>query len=275
MKSYLKLVHFEISRFFKLYLILIGLTIVCQFIGAINVAKGYMSLVDQVMFEQQLSVSQFIEDYGAFSFQWIVNSGWFWMSVYICIAMLMIYVFFIWYRDWFGKNSFIYRLFMLPTARMNIYFAKLTAIMLLVLGLSALQLVLVLIEIQIGNRIVPADFRKDFPLHEIQRIDLFSLMYPNTLVEFFMMYGFGLIFVAVVFTAILIERSYRLKGIFFAVMYGMLSIGVFYVPFFLNGFYTRYFYPLEFLLMGLVTSFIVFGSAIWIANHLLKHKIRV
>ena len=36
----------------------------------------------------------------------------------------MIYVFFIWYRDWLGKYTFAYRLLMLPTTRINIYFAK-------------------------------------------------------------------------------------------------------------------------------------------------------
>ena len=87
-----------------------------------------------------------------------MNSGWFGIPIIFCIAMLMIYVFFIWYRDWFGKNTFIYRLLMLPTERITIYFSKLTAILFFVLGLVALQIVLMLIEIQIINSIVSADF---------------------------------------------------------------------------------------------------------------------
>lgn len=273
MKNYLKLVNFEISRFFKLYLILIGLTIVCQLIGVIRVSKGYMDLAEKVMDKNQLSVSRFIEQYGTFSFQRFVYSEWFLMSIYIGIAILIIYVFLIWYRDWLGKNSFIYRLLMLPTERITIYFAKLTAIMLLLLGLITLQRLLVLIEIQIVNSIVPADFRTYS--YGISNIDIFVLLYPNTFTEFILIYGIGLIFVAVLFTAILFERSYRLKGIFFAIVYGVLSLGVFFAPLLLNGFYPRYFYPLEIILMGIVTSFIVLGSTIWIANHLLKHKIMV
>jgi len=276
MKNYLKLVNFEISRFFKLYLILIGLTFVCQFIGAIIVSKGYMNRADQVMYENQLSVSQYIKEYGTFSFQQFVFSEWFVMPIFFCIAMLMIYVFFIWYRDWFGKNTFIYRLLMLPTERINIYFAKLTTIMLLVLGLIALQLLSISIEIQIANSIVPVDFRTHFPFFdEIYNLAIWGWLYPNTFIEFILIYGVGLIFVAVLFTAILFERSYGLKGIFFSIIYGLLSFGFFIVPLVLNSIYSNYFYTLEIFLMELVTSIIVLGSAIWIANYLLKHKIRV
>ena len=275
MKSYLKLVNFEISRFFKMYLILIGLTVVSQLIGAVIVSKGFIKNANQVMYENQLSVSQYIEQYSVFSFSHLVNSGWFILPIVFCIAMLMIYVFFIWYRDWFGKNTFIYRLLMLPTGRINIYFAKLTAIMFLVLGLISWQILLILIEMQIVNSIVPADFRSYFPLSGIYDIDMWALLYPNTLTGFILIYGMGLIFVAILFTAILFERSYGLKGIFCGVFYGMLSFGVLITPLLLTGFYTHYFYPLEIYLMELATSIIVLGSAIWIANHLLKHKIRV
>ncbi|MGE7094460.1 hypothetical protein ACQKII_24115 [Lysinibacillus sp. NPDC048646] len=276
MKSYLKLVNFEVSRFFKLYLILIGLTIVCQFIGATIVSKGFMNSADQVMYENQLSVSQFLEQYGAFSFHQFINSVWFVMPIFFCIALLMIYVFFIWYRDWFGKNTFIYRLLMLPTERVTIYFAKLTAIMFLVLGLITCQIALMPIEIQIVNSIVPADFRTYFSFYEIFPLPIWGLLYPKTFTEFILIYGIGLIFVAVLFTAILFERSYGLKGIFFALVYGLLSFSIFIAPLLLNDlFYTGYFYRFEIFVMELITSIVVLGSAIWIANHLLKHKIRV
>lgn len=276
MKNYLKLVNFEISRFFKLYLVLIGLTFVCQFVGAIIVSKGYMNRSDQVMYENQLSVSQYIKEYGTFSFHQFVFSEWFVIPIFFCIAMLMIYVFFIWYRDWFGKNTFIYRLLMLPTERINIYFAKLTAIMLLVLGLIALQLLSISIEIQITNSIVPVDFRTYFSFFdEIYNLEIWGWLYPNTFIEFILVYGVGLIFVAILFTAILFERSYGLKGIFYSIIYGLLSFGFFIVPLVLNGIYSNYFYTLEIFFMELVTSIIVLGSAIWIANYLLKHKIRV
>jgi hypothetical protein len=276
MKSYLKLVNFEVNRFFKMYLILIGITILSQIIGSFAVSKRYMNEANRMIYENLMPKSQFIEQFGTLSFYQIVFSGWFLPPIALCIATLMIYVFFIWYRDWFGKNTFIYRLLMLPVERINIYFAKLTAIMFFVLGFIALQILLIPIEIQILKSIVPADFRTDLPFHEIFNLSLMVLLYPNTIIEFILIYGIVLIFVSVVFTAILLERSYRLKGVFFAIVYGILSFIVFFAPASLGIFFARgYFYPIEIFVMELVTGAIVLVSAIWIANHLLKNKIRV
>lgn len=275
MKNYLKLVNFEVNRFFKLFLILITFTTVFQLIGVFIFSKRYMNQVEKLVYEKQLSLTEYMEQNGTFLFSDYLYSMWFNIPIYLCIAMLMIYVFFIWYRDWFGKNTFIYRLLMLPTERVAIYFAKLTTIMIFVLSLIALQILLMLIEIQIVHSMIPADFRTHFSIYEIYSYELVQWLYPFTFTRFIMNYGIGLIFVAVLFTAILFERSYRIKGIFFAIGYGLLSFAVFMAPILLNGFYYRYFYPLEILLMGLVTSTIVFGSAIGVANYLLKHKIRV
>jgi hypothetical protein len=275
MKNYLKLVNFEVNRFFKLYLILIGLTILSQLIGAWIISHTYMKNAKQMMAEKQLSMNQYKEQYGTFSFDQFTDSEWFLLPIFFCIAMLMIYVFFIWYRDWFGKNTFIYRLLMLPTERMVIYFAKLTTIMLLVLGLIALQIVLILMEKQIVNSMIPIDFQSNFSIYSSSTLNMWRWLYPTTFTEFILVYAVGLLFVAVIFTAILIERSYGLKGIFGAIFYGLLSLVVFYAPIFFVNFYTNYFYPLEIFLMVVVASMIVLGSAIWIANHLLKYKIRV
>lgn len=275
MKNYLKLLNFEVNRFFKLYLTLIGLIIVSQFIGAVVVSKGYMNDVDQVMYKKQLSMSQYTKDYGSYSFDRFVGSEWFLLPIFFSIAVLMIYVFFIWYRDWFGKNTFIYRLLMLPTERITIYFSKLTTIMLLVLGLVALQIVLISIEIQIVNSIIPTDLQSHFSIYDFDSLEMCDWLYPNTLTGFILIYGVGLIFVAVLFTAVLIERSYGLKGIFIAIVYGLLSFGVFIAPLLVNRLLIGYFYTLEVFLMELVISIIVLVSAIWIANYLLKYKIRV
>ncbi|MFF2793790.1 hypothetical protein [Lysinibacillus xylanilyticus] len=275
MKNFFKLLNFEVNRFFKLYLTLIGLIIVSQFIGAIIVSKRYMNGADQVMYKNQLSMSQYTEEYGIFSFDQFVGSEWFMLPIFFSIAVLTIYVFFIWYRDWFGKNTFIYRLLMLPTERITIYFSKLMTIMLLVLGLVTLQILLFPIEIQIINSNIPTDLQSHFSIYDFDSLEMLDWVYPNTLTEFFLIYGVGLTFVAVLFTAVLIERSYGLKGIFIAIVYGMLSFGVFITPLLVNRLLNGYFYTLEVFLMELGISIIVLVSAIWIANYLLKYKIRV
>ena len=207
MKSYIKLVNFEVNRFFKIYVVLMALTMVSQLIGSIVVAKQYMNEANKMMYKNMMPKSQFIEQYGQFSFEKIVFSEWFVFPILLCIASLMIYIFFIWYRDWLGKNTFAYRLLTLPVERITIYFAKLKAIMLFVLGLVSLQVVLVAIGTQIMKVIVPDDLRFDVPFHWIFTVDLLSMLYPNSMMEFICIYGLGFVFVSVLFAIILEKLS--------------------------------------------------------------------
>ena len=230
-----------------------------QLIGAGIISQTYMKNAKQLMAENQLSMSQYVEQYGTFSFDRFTDSEWFLFANLFCIAMLMIYVFFIWYRDWFGKNTFIYRLFMLPTERIAIYFAKLTTIMLLVLGLIALQILLILMEKQIVNKIIPIDLQSNFSIYASSTLNMWRWLYPTSFTEFILVYALGLLFVAVIFTAILIERSYGLKGIFTLFLWLTVTWGIF-APILLVNVYTNYFYPLEIFLMVLVTSMIVLGA---------------
>ena len=58
-ESYLKLVNFEVSRFFKLYLILIGLYCLSA-VGAIIASVGSMKNAETMMYENQLSVNDYV-----------------------------------------------------------------------------------------------------------------------------------------------------------------------------------------------------------------------
>lgn len=276
MRSYLKLVNFEVNRFFKMYAVLVVLTIVSQLIGCVVVANRYMNEANRMMYKNLMPKSQFILDYGQFSFGQVVNSFWFLFPVYFCITVLMIYVFFIWYRDWLGKNTFAYRLFTLPVARVTMYIAKLKTILLFVLGLVAVQIVVVAVGTQIVQMIVPDGLRIDLPLQSIFTINLFPLLYPNSLLEFIFLYGLGAVFVSVIFTAILFERSYRWKGIVLGVVYVIVAFFAYISPKLINTYlWVHYFYPSEMLWMMVAISVVILASAVWIANYLLNHKIKV
>ncbi|MER2113351.1 MAG: hypothetical protein ABS960_11720, partial [Solibacillus isronensis] len=129
MNHYIKLVNFEVKRFSKLFLALIIAVVAAQIFGAIITSLHYVSNAETTMLREQMTVSDYILTYGAYSLQNFLFSEYFFLSVIFAAALLMIYVFFIWYRDWLGKSSVIYRLLMLPTARTNVYFAKLTTIL--------------------------------------------------------------------------------------------------------------------------------------------------
>src|SRR5690554_6546694 len=117
MKNYLKLVNFEFSRFFKVHAALIAITIVSQITGIIVISKSYLNQANDLMYNEGLSQAAFLEHYGTMSFHRITQTIWVMGPIALCIVALMFYIFLIWYRDWFGKNTFIYRLLMLPTQR--------------------------------------------------------------------------------------------------------------------------------------------------------------
>lgn len=276
MNRYLKLVNFEYNRFFKLYLVLIAFTIVVQLSGVIVKSKSYLNQANEAIKESMLTKSEYVIQNGPMSFLDISMSPWIMGPIALCAVTLVIYVFFIWYRDWVGKNTFSYRLFMLPTARLNIYLAKATTILLFVLGLIALQLLLLPIENQIFKWMVEDVYRIDFSVLEIANQYYLNLLFPKNILEFILFYGAGTTAVMTVFTAILFERSYRIKGIFYAIVYFAVSILIFLAPLLLqSSLLENYFYPMELLILEIAACVVVLAGAILIGNLLIKNKVRV
>lgn len=276
MNRYGKLVHFEINRFLKLYLALIGVIFVAQMGGVVFESFKYVNTVNGLMQKEMLTVSTILEQYGQMSLDRMTGSVWFLGPILLSVATLVLYVFFIWYRDWLGKNTFIYRLLMLPIERINVYFAKATTILLLVLGLVAAQLLFILIESQVMQWIVPDEFRIDLTVRQITSSYDLIIFFPTTFTEFLIYYGGGMVAVCLVFTAILFERSFRLKGIFYGVLYCLASLLILIAPLFVDSFLLgNYFYPLELLGIEIVMALLILGCAIWTGHYLLKNKIRV
>src|SRR5699024_2551778 len=108
-----------------------------QTITTIIISKLYMNSM-----EGMANGSEFMQDMN-FSLIDVTYSIGFVAPIGIGVAALLFYMFFIWYRDWFARNAFIYRLLTLPTSRMNVYFAKLTTIILTVIGLVAYQIAVI------------------------------------------------------------------------------------------------------------------------------------
>jgi hypothetical protein len=276
MNRYLKLVNFEFNRFWKLYIVLMGVTILSQIIGVLVESRNYVNKANKLIYGELMPKSQFFEQFGTMSFFNISQTIWFMGPIALCAVTLIIYAFFIWYRDWFGKNTFIYRLLMLPTARLHIYLAKATTILLFILGLVALQLLLIPVENQILQWMVPNEFRTDLTVNAIMNVPYLEILFPKTFTEFILYYGGGMAAVFLVFTVILFERSFRIKGVFYGILYSGLSLLLFLAPLLVDEFVlNHYFYPLELFFMEVGTVFIILAGAIWTGNFLIKNKVRV
>ncbi|MEI3599790.1 MULTISPECIES: hypothetical protein [unclassified Oceanobacillus] len=280
MNNYLKLVNFELGRFIKIYFILAGITIASQLIGAVRVAKNYMNLFNEEIYTSGMTTEQFIEQYGHLSLLDLQYSQWFNLPIIFAAAVLIIYSFFIWYRDWLGKNTFIYRLLMLPTARLNIYLAKASAIFLMVLGLVALQVILLNVGSNILKWIVPANLRVDLGIMEFIENAIGGLtvgiIIPTSFTQFLIHYGVGFMVVFILFTAILFERSYRFKGIAYGIGYAIIAFVVFFAPFVVEMILGKsYLYPIELFILEVLLWVVVTGMSIWVSNYLLNKKVTV
>lgn len=121
MKNFFKLLNFELNRVMKLLISLMVFTLIVQLIGVFVSKNNYLTQVEMLQQNDGSSVSQVLQSVGYFSFDRVVNSLFFIGPIMICVAAIMFYIFLIWYRDWFGKNTFVYRLLMLPTARINLF----------------------------------------------------------------------------------------------------------------------------------------------------------
>lgn len=277
MKNYLKLVNFEFNRIAKLFAVLLSVTFVIQIIGVIVLSRFYLNMANENIYDGMLSKTDFLENYGHMSLSLIVSDMWFLGPILFCVAAVVFYIFLIWYRDWIGKNTFIYRLLMLPTTRLNIFFAKITTILIMTLGLVASQLIMLPIETLVMKSIVPKEFIRDITLNQIV-INMPELRFiiPNSPIELVLMYGAGVLSVSILFTAILMERSFKWKGIVAGLIYSAVAVGLTILPillqeFVLNGF----FYPIELFILEIIMALLVLAGSIWTSRYLLMKKITV
>lgn len=277
MSNYFKLVNFEFNRFLKIYLVLIGITIVSQMVGVIVTSKKYLNQANDMMREEGMSLASYLDMFGEMSFSEVGRSVWFIAPIAISIVTLLIYVFFIWYRDWFAKNTFIYRLLTLPTIRLNLYLSKATVIFIMVLGLVALQVVLIPIEVTIMEWMVPRNLRLDLTFMEaLDHLVVLGIIVPRTLSEFIMDYSIGFMAVFVLFTIILFERSWKWKGIIAGVLYGALAFVIAIFPLILQyAILNEYFYRIEMYFIQLAVVLIISIASIWMGHFLLKNKVTV
>lgn len=278
MKNFLKLFNFEWNRFIKLYSILFGLVFVFQMIGLMLTVFSYTASIRLEVGKNNMSTESFIDMYGTFGLENLGYSLWFLAPIAISIAALLFYVPFVWYRDWFARNTFIYRLFMLPTSRMNLFFAKLATIMVGVLSMVAYQLLLLTIYKEVIKWIVPSTYRNDQGIvGTVMESSYLSVMLPSGVMEFIVAYGLGISLVIVIFTAILMERSFRLLGIVMGAVYVPAMVFIFFIPSIVVDLYFNGFplYRSELFIINVVMWLLITVGSLWISSYLLKRKVTV
>jgi hypothetical protein len=279
MNRYLKLVHMEVHRFRWVLAVLMGITAISQISALIWTLTKELSRRKEEL-PLNMGDSYLAPAPENLTFEWAIFNTqiWFILPILACIGVLALYVFFIWYREWFGRHTFIYRLLVLPTARRNIYLAKISAFLLFVFSFVSFQLALLPVEKMIFKLVVPSDQRADSHIVDaISRNQALVGLVPRQFEQFLYYYGIGTIAVLAIFTAILLERSYRRLGILYGVLYLAGCVSAVMLPFFFLGVDNNfmYVYSNEMFVIELAMCVLVLCLSVWLGMRLLAKKITV
>lgn len=265
MMTYLKLVDFEVKRFWKIYATLIVLLVILQPIAMLFSVSG---------------VEETIKNRG-YGFTGVMPlSGFTWSRLFLlpnllCIGALIFYVFGTWYLEWFGKNTFAYQMLLLPVNRMAVYFAKLTSLLLFIVGCLVAQLALFPLLKVIYTSNVPLQYQENVNLISwISSHGLLNTVIPTNSADFIASYSLGIMVVIIIFTMIILERSFRLKGIGLSIIYGLVCLLLFAsADVIMESF--LFLYHMEYLIIKVISVAIIVLLSIWISHYALNKKISV
>ncbi|MBD2843882.1 hypothetical protein IDH44_01645 [Paenibacillus sp. IB182496] len=276
MMHYLKLVRMEVHRFRYVLAGLAGLTLVLQLLAVWLTTNQRLSELRESNFVD--SGAQFSHSKLSFTFILYNTQFMYALPILLSILVLVLYVPGIWYRDWLGRSSFIYRLLALPMRRATLYWSKLTALLLFVFALLGLQAASLPLQWWIFRAMVPQAWQAPSYLSDIiGQNKVLQVLLPANPLDFALYYALGVLGVLVVFTAIIIERSYRGWGVLYAILYVLACTLLVVVPLPLLG--TNHnamgLYPIEVVTIALTAALLVLASAIWLGLRLLRRSISV
>lgn len=274
MKKFTDLLVYELDRIKYAYLILIGMVMGLQVFAVFQTRNNFIVHFNQYQKSGQGNMAEFLSEYGPLQFIQVASNSYYFFSIVLAIIILAIYVAVIWYRDWLGKNSFSYRLLTLPGSRMSIFFSKFIALLFMILSLLAIQLILLILEEKLLVMITPTQLYEGSSLRQFMlSFPPFYLILPTTLIDFILHYTLGVSALAAAFMMILIELSFKWKGILLNVGI-IVSMVLLFRGFYIVGWF-EYLYPIEMLMFMIVLGVVLFTVSVLVSRKLLNEKINV
>ncbi|SFC50494.1 hypothetical protein SAMN04488102_10886 [Alkalibacterium subtropicum] len=274
----LKLTNFELERLSKFLFTLMGLTLLINLAGYIYTPTQYMGRINEYLTQNSATADEAVKAFGHFSFYTVTNTLWIGGPIALGISGLLFYSVFIWYREWFGKNTFAYRLLMLPVSRMTLYFSKFIVIFIGIFSLIATQMVSLFIGYPIVSAIIESPYFRELSLIEsIQMNPLFLFFFPLDFGYFVIVNGVGFVVLLVLFTVILMERSFGVKGIVLGIVYSLIALAAVLLPLFLPDLLNnRYLlYGSELMIIETILLTTVGVLSLFMSRHLINKKITV
>ena len=228
MNKILTLYNIEFKRIYKLYFLLIGTLLIANLAG---VMKTLYDSVKRISLENNLPMNiDILKTNLGYSFvnEFTKNDIYVYGSMALGVAILfcLLYATIIWYRDYYSKSKTIYTLLSLPQPKFNIYLAKLIMVLVMIYGVIACQFLFWYMDlniIKIFAGISSPNFANVYS-NMMQLVNQINVVSPY-LLDFLMIDLFGIILaVIVIFTGVLIERSFKKVGVLLGIGYILITI---------------------------------------------------
>ena len=273
MNNILTLYDMEFKRIYKIYFTLIGILLASN-IGATlfsiyHVSSGLYSegtnIINMNVLKSEKGI-KYIYEYLIGNLEFMTK-----MALAFSVLLCLLYSLVIWYRDYFSKSKTIATLLMLPQKRFNIYIAKLITVVSMIFGVISVQFLFWFIDLVIIKAILNVNvegFTNVFKTITVAQ-DRFTNLIFSQPIDFLMIDVFGVVLaVVVLFTGVLIERSYNKIGIVLGGGYIFASI-ILYIS--LTAQYAQY---VDILLKVQIAYYIViFLISILVSKKLLNKRI--
>lgn len=265
----LKLIGWEVDRMTKPYLILITLLVVTQFAWL-----GVFLWSETNMYEEIRRTGT--PDY-ALTFGNYLGGTPFILSIGVAVTAMVFLSFWIWYRDFQGRGTFMMRLLLMPQQRMLVFSAKLVTMMLMILSLFsvqwiALKLQYIAFSSWFDSQMIPAlgSFEQ-----AIGYDGALGVMFPASLFNFLVHQVLIAIAVLFIFAFVLIERSLWQRTLWAPIL-AMLVIGtLIFVPVLAFYFLENRLFMDELMLVILLGLIGWMTATIWIGRRYLTKKLSV
>ncbi|WP_396129280.1 hypothetical protein [Exiguobacterium mexicanum] len=265
----LKLLGWEVERMTKPYLILITLLVATQFTWL-----GVFLWSETNMYEEmrRTGTPDYVLTFGNY-----IGGVPFILSIGVAVAAMLLYSFWIWYRNFQGRGTFMMRLLLMPQQRMLVFGAKLATMMLMVLGLLSVQWIALKLQYiaftgWFDSQMIPLSGTFE---HAIRSDGALSVMYPASLVNFLIHQVLIVLVILFIFAFVLMERSLWQRTLWAPIL-AMLILGtLILVPVLTFYFLENRLFMDELMLLILLGLIGWMTAAIWIARRYLTKKLSV
>ena len=218
MNNILTLYDMEFKRIYKIYFTLIGILLASN-IGATLFSIYSVPSRTSDMEGNPITVNVLKSEEGIrYIYEYLIGdlTSITKMAVAFSVLLCLLYSLVIWYRDYFSKSKTIATLLMLPQKRFNIYIAKLITVTSMIFGVISVQFLFWFIDLVIIKAILNVNVDGFTNVFEtiLANQNRFSNLIFIQPIDFLMIDVFGVILaVVVIFTGVLMERSYKKIGI--------------------------------------------------------------